>query len=144
MQGPDILARIAILYELQAATVEPLFRERGASWATFQLLSSLHHSPKGMVQADVARRLEITPATLTETIQLHVKKGLVEQVASTKDKRSKLVKLTPEGNQLLRKLVRDIARVEMKMVSGLSEQEASLLADLLDRMMDNLSPESSS
>lgn len=141
MAGHDILARIAILHDAQSSAIEPRLRARGYRWATFQLLTTLYGHAKGLVQADVARRLAITPPTLTEAIQNHTRMGLVEQVEDKRDRRSKRILLTPAGKAAVKLMVRDIAAIENDMLKGISEEELAGLANILDRIQENLTRE---
>jgi len=140
----DILARVAILNELQVGKIEPRIRAMGGSWSTFQLLSTLQAHGKPISQAEVARRLEITPATLCESVASHVKKGWIEQVPSTKDARVKNLRILQPGKQLLQKMVKEFAQIEVEMLKGLSPRELTLVGDALDKMIANLEPEEQS
>ncbi|MBL8049178.1 MAG: winged helix DNA-binding protein [Chthonomonas sp.] len=138
MAGQEILARIAILHDAQSSAIEPKLRARGYRWATFQLLTTLYGHARGLVQAEVARRLAITPPTLTEAIQLHLRLGLIEQVDDRRDRRSKRVLLTPAGKAAVKLMVRDIGAIEEQMLKGITETELSVVARVLDQMLTNL------
>lgn len=140
----DLLARVAILNELQVALIEPRIRQMGGSWSIFQLLSTLQGHGKPISQAEVARRLEITPATLCEQVAVLVRKGLIEQVPSTRDARVKNLRIQPMGKQLLQKMVKEFVFVEKEMVKGISPRELTLVADVLDKMIANLEPDAPS
>ncbi|MBX3096388.1 MAG: winged helix-turn-helix transcriptional regulator [Fimbriimonadaceae bacterium] len=138
MEQESLGAQIGVLYDLQTGYLEPRFREIGLSWGTFQLLAAIQSAPHGISQIEVARRLGVTPATLSETVFAHVQKGLVEQVPSNSDRRVKLLRLTANAKKLLKKASTDIDRCESSMKAGLSEKELSTLAALLRRVETNL------
>ncbi|MCE9558984.1 MAG: winged helix DNA-binding protein [Armatimonadetes bacterium] len=140
MEGPDILARVAMLYEVQANAIQPRLKKLGSSWSTFQLLSAIHGPSTGIIQAEVARSLGITAATLTETIQTHLKRGLIEQFKDPVDGRAKRVRLSRSGTSLLRKMVVEIDAVEAKMLGTTPAKDLEKLATAIDRLIANLDP----
>ena len=71
--------RIAAIYERQAEWLEPRLADLGVSWATFQLLTTVAGAGEEASQIEVARRLGVTAATLSESVQGHVGRGLLKQ-----------------------------------------------------------------
>ena len=138
MSAEQIGPRIAAVYELQSAWLEPRLREIGVSWTTFQLLTAVSGAGKKASQVEVARRLGVTAATLSETVFAHVGKGLIEQVPTSHDRRVKILRLTDESRGVLRQIKRLVAESEGLMTQGLSDKDASGLAKILDRVLENL------
>ena len=127
-----LIPRIAALYELQSAYLEPKLKKLGISLSTFQLLAVVHSSGEGVAQIDIARRLGISPATLSESVQLHIKKGLLEQVVSKQDRRVKVLRLTKSSSSKLkdvRKLLNDLEEIMLEDVSGSSFRSALAVLD---------------
>lgn len=141
MSSDQIGARIAAVYELQSAWLEPKLRKMGISWTTFQLLSAVAGAGRNASQVEVARRIGVTPATLSETVFGHVNKGFLEQVSSTRDRRVKVLQLTDQAKTLMRQIKRHVADSEALAVQGLSERDSATLARLLDRVMANFEGE---
>ena len=128
-----LIPRIAALYELQSAYLEPKLKKLGISLSTFQLLAVVHSSGEGASQIDIARRLGISPATLSETVQTHIRKGLLEQTTSKQDRRVKLLRLTKSSNSKLkdvRKLLNDLEEIMLEDVSGSTFRSALSVLDL--------------
>ena len=73
----QIGAKVAAIYELQSAWLEPRLRAIEVSWTTFQLFSAIQAAGGKSSQVAVARRLGVTPATLSETVFAHVQNGLM-------------------------------------------------------------------
>lgn len=131
-------SRVASLYEVQSAWLEPKLQSIGVRWTTFQLLATIMGAGQDASQAEVARRLGVAPATLSESVQLHVKDNLLQQVPSKKDKRKKILELTPKGIQLMMQIRGFVQECEKVMTAGLSGQEAALCAKVIDQMAENL------
>lgn len=141
MPQEQIGPRIAAVYELQSAWLEPKLKSLGMTWSTFQLLTTVHGAGKRASQVEVARRLGVTPATLSESVYAHVERGLLEQVNSSRDRRVKLLQLTDRSKSMMRQIKRLVAESESVIARGLSETEGDKLAKLLDKVLANLESE---
>ena len=130
-------ARLASLYELQSAWLEPRLEAIGVSWTTFQLLLTAAAAGENASQIEVARRLGVTAPTLSESVQAHVAKGLLSQVQGKKDRRIKVLTLTPKSQELMVQIRRLVAESEAVMTRGLSEGACRDMANLLDRAAEN-------
>jgi len=108
------------------------------NWTTFQLLTTVSSAGKRASQVEVARRLGVTAATLSETVFTHVQKDLLEQVASSQDRRVKILQLTDKAKGLMRQIKKLIGESEALMSKGLLNGDSEQLAALLDRVMENL------
>ena len=131
-------ARIATVYELQSAWLEPHLRELGVRWTTFQLLATIYGAEKGISQIEVAQRLGVAPATMSESVQLHVDKGLIRREADVKDKRVKLLVLTQEGRAIMSKIGLKLRELEAVVAAELSQSESATCAKALDKIIQLL------
>ncbi|MCW5936430.1 MAG: winged helix DNA-binding protein [Fimbriimonadaceae bacterium] len=138
MPSEQIGTRIAAVYELQSSWLEPRLAEIGVGWNTFQLLTTIDAAGSDASQVEVARRLGVTPATLSETVFGHVRKGLLEQVVSERDRRVKLLRLTDQSQKLVRQIRKLVTESEQVMVEGLSDSEIGMMVGLLERVIANL------
>ena len=129
--------RVATVYELQSAWLEPRLKALGVRWTTFQLLVTIIACGENATQADIARRLGVAPATLCESVQAHVAAGIVTQSPS-KDKRVKLLGLTANGKALTKKIGDLVGQVERLASAGLAERDNQVCANVLDAMITNL------
>ncbi len=133
--------RIAAIYDLQAEWLEPRLAELGVSWATFQLLTTVAGAGDEPSQIEVATELGVTAATLSESVQSHVERGLLKQSKSKSDKRVKVLSLTAKSRRTMLKIRDLVTRSEEAMVRGLLPQELSATATVLDRVRRNLESE---
>lgn len=137
MSQTALSPKIAAVYELHAAFLEPKLKQIGVSWATFQLYSAVFAAGSSASQAEVARRLGLTPATLSESVQIHVRKGLLEQVPGANDRRVKILRLTAKAEKQLKQIRELISQAETVMLEGLSSEETRVVSALLDRCRGN-------
>jgi DNA-binding MarR family transcriptional regulator len=138
MNAESVTPRIATVYELQAAALEPRLEKLGVTWSTFQLLSTIHSAEADCSQAVIATRLGITPATLSESVAAHVASGLIAQVPSARDKRVKTLALTSTAKKTMEKILREVQVVEEAMVRGVAENTLESTNRVLDRYRKNL------
>ncbi len=115
-----LIPRIAALYELQSAYLEPKLRKQGMSFSTFQLLACVSSAGGDATQNDIARRLGISAATLSETVQVHVRKGLLEQTVSETDRRVKVLRLTKSANNSMKDIRKVLGKLEDIMVADIA------------------------
>jgi len=132
--------RIAAVYELQAEWLEPRLAALGVSWATFQLLTTVANAGDNGSQIDVARQLGVTAATLSESVQNHVERGLLTQSPSEQDRRVKRLSLTDKSRELLFKIKDLVLQSEETMSRGVLPHELAMTAKVLDRVLENLEP----
>jgi len=130
--------RIAALYELQAALMEPELKRLGINWTTFQLLMSVRGQGGNVSQASVARNLGITPATLSEAVAVQVRKGFLKQQNDPADKRVRTLSLTAKAEKLMDQVTEVISEVEKITLQGIGNNTTSAGVKLLDKCIDNL------
>lgn len=129
----SLVAEAALLYEAVAARLEPRLKAAGLSIGTFELLSAVHAAKGKAHQAELARRLGVTPPTLCEALRSAVRAGLVEQHDDPKDARVKRVSLTQAGTSALALTLAALDELEREVVAELGEEEARTLAEGLRR-----------
>lgn len=133
-----IAPKVATLYELQTAYLEPRFRQLGINSATFQMLMTIYAAGPELPQAEIARRLGISAPTLSETVRLHITRGLLEQIPSVLDRRRKSLVLTKRAKTILTKLLDEIQSLEKQLVKGLGNKELKAAGSVLDHCATRL------
>lgn len=130
-------ARIAAVYDLHAEYLEPRLVALGVSWTTFQMLTAIANAGENASQIEVARQLGVTAATLSESVQIHIDKGLIKQTKSKTDGRVKLLLLTAKATKILQKIRDLVMSSEETMTRGLLPHELSSAMLVLDRIAQN-------
>lgn len=100
----------------------------------FAILNALLGSP-GIDQVSLAKRVAFDPATSGSVIGRLEAKGWVVRQADPKDRRRKLLVVTPAGVQALGLVQADVARIQEKILSPLTPQEQSQFVQLLSRLI---------
>jgi len=130
--------RIAAIYELQAEWMEPRLRDLGISWSSFQLLVTVANAGDKASQIEVATRLGVTAATLSESVQNHVDRGLLLQSPSPHDKRVRILTLTTKAEEIIRQIRGLVFESDEVMTRGVLPGELATTAKVLDRVLANL------
>jgi len=138
MAGADISTKVATIYELQAALLEPGLKKLKISWTSFQLLMAVSQGGGKLSQAAVAQKLGITPATLSEAVRSQVEKGWLKQSGSESDRRVKSLMTTNKAEKLLATIRELVAEAEESALKGMSKAERASLAQALDQVVTNL------
>ena len=90
-------------------------------------------------QASIARHLQISPATVTLTIQRLEKGGYVQRKMDSVTKRAQITELTKKGEEFARHAADAWMIIDDDMTLGFSEEDRNTLTSLLCRVRDNLS-----
>jgi len=137
MAAAYLAPRIAAIYELQASLLEPRLAELKLSWAGFQLLAAAAAN-EGAPQAELADRLGVSPATISEAIGSQIKHGWLAREGSKGDRRAKVVKLTPEGRVVLQTVLKELKQLDKSMLQGIEDSKLKSAIETLDMAIENL------
>jgi DNA-binding MarR family transcriptional regulator len=100
----------------------------------FAILNALIEDP-GEDQVTLAARVAFDAATFGSVIGRLEIKGWVRRRPDTRDRRRKLLWVTPEGERAARAMKRAIARVQTRILGPLERSEREQLVDLLGKLV---------
>ena len=103
-----------------------------------EAISAIMNSPPLSPQVDIAKRLRIEGPTLTRMLDSLEKDGMVERLPDPKDRRTKLLKATPAGEQALEDIFDIADALRGRLLDGFTEaqldQVNEFFAELLTRL----------
>jgi len=108
-------------------------RGTGVTPGEFSLLTMLRANPD-INSITLTRIYQLDKATLSLSIKQLVKRGLISSTRSASDRRYYSLRLTPLGQEVLRRVTRHIERQERAMDAVLAPGERETLIDLLERI----------
>lgn len=115
--------------------LKPLGITRSQWW----VLSNIErNSEEGFSQVELARMLDVGKVTLGGLISRLEKNGLVMRVSDTEDRRSKRVKLSSKGAELLHRVEQLVLEVNRQIMEGISAEDERLFIEVLTKMKRNL------
>lgn len=135
---PPIGLQLARTAHVVTQAFERSMAEAGGSAATWQVLLLVRTKKGGTPQARMATELGITGATLTHHLNALEAKGYVRRWREAGNRRIQHTALTPVGEKLFERLRRVAMQHDARLRSELSEKEAALLGDLLDKLRAGL------
>ncbi|MCK9491456.1 MAG: MarR family transcriptional regulator [Sulfurimonas sp.] len=124
-----ILARITILLE----------EKYSISTSELDVLSSLHSSvdeKHTLSPTKLYERLFFSSGGMTKVLKKLDAKGFIKRLDNKEDKRSKLVRLTKSGKEIVEKSLSDVIALEEKMFSHVNTKDRASLSELLFKTLD--------
>ena len=97
---------------------------------------------EGCAQNELARRLFVTPATLTVMLNRMEKAGLVARRQDAQDVRRNQLELTAAGEAKVMAVREKMDALDAQMFLGVTDQEAMAFLKTCETMFDNLADES--
>lgn len=99
--------------------VQRRFAEQGMTLPRFDVLAALDRHPEGMTMGALSRSLLVSNGNVTQLAQKLVRDGLVEMRTLPSDRRSSIVRLTPEGQSRFGRLADSHHKWVDQMLAGL-------------------------
>ncbi|MBP2033276.1 DNA-binding MarR family transcriptional regulator [Clostridium algifaecis] len=103
-------------------------------WST--LLNLLEKD--GVNQKELAKKVDKDQATLVRILDILEKKKLVVRKKSSKDRRSFLIYVTPEGKNLEKEVYPFIESLFKTIINGISKDQINLFIDTLNKFEKNI------
>ena len=109
----------------------------GLSQSYRGIMFQLEHED-GLTQLELARRTNVSPPTVSVTLQKMERAGLLERRPDENDQRSIRVYLTQDGHALNDRIHGEFQKVDMQLVEGFSEEEKQMIRHIFAKMNQNL------
>ena len=100
----------------------------------FDLMAQLEREPQGMKMNELSRRMMVTGGNITPVTDQLVKEGWIERMELPHDRRAWLVRLTPAGRSLFKKMAKRHEAWIVAAFSSLSQRNVHQLHDLLGQV----------
>ncbi len=130
----NLLFRLGYLTRRWRKVLDTEFQSSGLTDATWRPLLHLHILGKDIRQKDLAASLGIEGPSLVRLIDSLITKGLIERSEDGRDRRAKLLRLTPEGLILVDRIRKTVTDLEDGLFSSFDDDEIAQFADLVQRL----------
>lgn len=100
-----------------------------------------HRGQQPTYARDVEQALSLTHPTVSGLLSRLEQKGFVELVTDPNDRRSKRIVISEKGLACHERMHATIMENESRIVQGFTEEEKALLAQLLQRAIENVHPD---
>jgi DNA-binding MarR family transcriptional regulator len=134
--------RLGRLFAHASRAIEDVFRQFGLRTGEFDVLAALRRNgpPHTLTPTNLARRLMLSPAGVTDRLDRLEAAGLVVRRPDPDDRRGSLVVLTPKGLELVDDAVTAHVANETTLLSALSEREQRSFDHLLRKLLASIAP----
>ena len=127
--------RVTVNLVLVARRWRSLLDERlrliGQSSARMEALAAIINSPSLSAQVDIAKRLRIEGPTMTRMLDTLEADGLVERLPDPADRRTKQLRVTPEGEKVLSDIFAIADDLRERLLVGVDHDRLDQLNELL-------------
>ena len=106
----------------------------------FDLMAQLERAPQGMKMNELSRRMMVTGGNITPVTDQLVKEGLVERMSLPHDRRAWLIRLTPTGRTLFKKMAKRHEAWIVAAFDSLNSRELNQLHTLLGQVKQHALP----
>ena len=114
-------------------------RTQGLTMSQMGVLIELHFSPeKQMPLKELERRLHVAQSTAAGIVARLEKKVFVVGFGDASDRRIKMLRITPAGEECCQLADQHMAAFEENLLTGLTEAERTTFVALLERVAGNL------
>lgn len=130
-----VIGRLHRLADTLNVELRALFAEAGLSDGDFDVLASLRRSgePYALTPGELAATTMVTSGAVTKRVDRLEAQGYVTRTVSTDDGRSRTIALTAAGRTLIDDLFPRHVANEHRLLAGLSAEERTELARLLEK-----------
>ncbi|WP_370784450.1 MarR family winged helix-turn-helix transcriptional regulator [Ruminococcus callidus] len=113
-----------------------------ADWQTgmhgYLLRYLYENQERDVFQRDIEKAFSISRSSVTVTLQLMEKNGLIRRDSVVQDARLKRIVLTQKAKDLHRQIEADILAFESNLARGISEEEQEVFLRVAKKMQENL------
>jgi DNA-binding MarR family transcriptional regulator len=133
----EVLSRVSRLARRLDLARGSAFSEHLLEGWAFDVLSALRRAgePYQLSPGQLVQQTLVTSGTMTNRVDRLERNGFVERRPDPGDRRGVLVRLTPEGRDVVDAAMADLIEQEKSLLSELSPTEQAQLAALLRRML---------
>ena len=110
-------------------------RRIGQSQARWEALFAVAMSREGSALGAIAKRVGVEGPTFVRMIAQFEREGLVKRLASSKDRRASIIRITPRGETVLRQMRELTTRVRKDFLGDLSVDEVRGMLNMLEHML---------
>src|ERR1700757_4136611 len=131
-----LLCRLVVqLGREMVAGFEQKLRPFGLTEAEFRVLTTLFSQPDGVAHpSDLCVRADQSPANMSRISDALVSRDLITRVLSVQDRRRMVLRITEEGEELVRRLLPAMFVSLRGLLAPFSEPELAQLISLLKRL----------
>ena len=126
------LQRFYALWREENAVYDDWAREQGLSSNSALILYTLYEEKKNCTQKSISQMWSIPKQTVNTILKEFSANGYIELSADKKDKRNKLIMLTPKGNAYAGKIVESLRKRELFAIDRMGLENITRMNDVTE------------
>ncbi len=137
-----VLGRLKRLHDHVVARHEAVFHANGLTAASFDVLATLRRAgaPYALSPSELIAWTMVTSGTMTNRLDRLAAAGLIERRPNPKDGRGSVVALTPQGFDLIDRVVTAHVANQQEILSALGAEERAALDGLFRQWLGAYEP----
>jgi|SRR5579864_2983723 len=108
-----------------------VLKREDLSGTQYNVLRILRGAPEGLACGEIASRMITRDPDITRLLDRLEKRGLISRCRETKDRRTVMARISPDGLKLLARLDEPIQSAHRKQLGHLGQERLRALAELL-------------
>ena len=133
-----MLIRMLLVVRQFRNTLDMHLRKIGQNTMRMEALGAIVNMQGPKSQSDLAKRLRVENATITRTVDILSKEGLVERTPDPNDRRVNLLSILPKGEEQLREIFLVYDRMREHVLAGVPPERYDELSEIFDGMLAKL------
>lgn len=113
-----------------------LRNETGQTRARWQVLFTLGFGDQPATMTDIGHRLRVQWPTMVRVVEGMERDGLIAREDNPNDRRSRLLRLTPEGDRVITQIQPTLDRERAQILSDFSDQELEVCERILKKIFE--------
>ena len=109
------------------------FHRAGLSATQFMVINVI--PVEGTTLSELSHRLNLSPATLSQTVNSLEERGLIRRVKSSADSRKTNISVTAEGEKMQNSASKEFHRTMAQLFSKISRKDRSAMVSALEQMV---------
>lgn len=134
-----LMYRLGLLTRHWRQILDAEFQSSGLTDATWRPLLHLDFLGDGTRQKDLAAAIGIEGPSLVRLLDTLVAKGLIERLEDATDRRAKLLRLTPEGREIVGRIRETVTALEGELLGPFSDGDIARVAEFIGRLESTVS-----
>ena len=131
--------KIKLLYNKFRSEIErnEIFQKSALTRTEFMVLKYVLCNKELKCMRDIQEEFNINRSSSSELLSSLEEKGFVEKIINENDSRIKYIKVTESGLKEFKTIVKQFNKLDIELVSSLTDEEVTILNNLLDKIIDS-------
>ena len=139
--GEQVLICLRKIMQAISLHSRSLVKQVGLTGPQLIFLRAVAKSDEAISVGEVAKAISLSQATVTGILERLVKRGLVSRQRSERDKRRVLIRITPDGEQILAQAPPLMQGSFLKQLEHLEDWEQAMILSALQRIVSMMGAE---